>query len=466
MATFLHSGARGDIIYSLPTIRSLGGGVLYIKLDNRHYKSTPMTAGDIQQLGQLLRVAADDYITDVKVWSPDIKVDHNLDEFRNLSLTYEHLANAHLKTFGVRADLSLPWLSESKIQAIQTADIVINRSLRYHGPFDWQLLQDYQHRCAFAGFKEEYDAFVQITGLEQIRHVQPATYLELAGMIKGSKLFIGNQSFAYSLAEAMKHPRVQEVYLSAPNCLPCSNNGFTRLTRGLLGHFLENAALPNDRKLGIYQAGTNRCVLRTTGTAVRIPKVSCVIPIDGVNDPVELIRAIQMCGMEVILVGSMLHLLKMTRLSWVPIQSDIPHATVVTNEGTFEQLANAGAAAATGKIICIVESEHVNYRLISDVVNAVKGTVALVGTFMATVCYPHVTGPCIAVTRRAYESCGLFNPAMRSGWLNYIEMNFRYSRKRFGCGHVNWLVRNWSRWNEPEMHNSLYIEKVYGKKVL
>jgi hypothetical protein len=29
--TFLHSGSLGDIVYSLPTIQALGGGVLYIK---------------------------------------------------------------------------------------------------------------------------------------------------------------------------------------------------------------------------------------------------------------------------------------------------------------------------------------------------------------------------------------------------------------------------------------------------
>ena len=30
--TFLHSGDLGDIIYSLPTIRKLGGGILYLDI--------------------------------------------------------------------------------------------------------------------------------------------------------------------------------------------------------------------------------------------------------------------------------------------------------------------------------------------------------------------------------------------------------------------------------------------------
>ena len=30
MKTFKHSGDMGDIIFSLPTIRALGGGVLYL----------------------------------------------------------------------------------------------------------------------------------------------------------------------------------------------------------------------------------------------------------------------------------------------------------------------------------------------------------------------------------------------------------------------------------------------------
>ena len=89
MNTFKHSGDLGDIIYSLPTIRALGGGILY--LDPAGGESDPyiraqcvdgktrLNKQTIDFLSPLLKLQP--YITDVRYWNGE-KVTYNLDEFR------------------------------------------------------------------------------------------------------------------------------------------------------------------------------------------------------------------------------------------------------------------------------------------------------------------------------------------------------------------------------------------------
>jgi hypothetical protein len=43
--------------------------------------------------------------------------------------------------------------------------------------------------------------------------------LELAHLIAGSSLFIGNQSVSMTIAEGLKHPRIQEACLWLPDCI-------------------------------------------------------------------------------------------------------------------------------------------------------------------------------------------------------------------------------------------------------
>ena len=51
-------------------------------------------------------------------------------------------------------------------------------------------------------------------------------FLQLANMIRSCRLFIGNQSFPYALAEAMKVRRVLELDPSTPNVVPCGGEGY------------------------------------------------------------------------------------------------------------------------------------------------------------------------------------------------------------------------------------------------
>lgn len=246
---FKHSGNLGDIIYSLPTIIALGGGALYLS-DGRGKLQKPMTGGMIEQMIELLQ--RQPYLSAVLPYR-DEKVDLDLDRFRD---DYGpgsdvHLAVRHLKTFGADYDLSLPWLEN--IEPLYVGDIVIHNSLRWRDlSLNWRVLREFQDQCVFIGFKNEYRAFQRKTGLK-VRFRESKNILELAGAIRASKLFIGNQSLGFALAEALKQPRILEVSYQEPDVMPQSYNGHILITKKLINYYLRKRRIycPEKKKANL-----------------------------------------------------------------------------------------------------------------------------------------------------------------------------------------------------------------------
>ena len=225
--TFKHSGLRGDLIYGLPTMKALGGGTLLVNTDGDYLDDVD----DVDRFQELLEGC--DYVHGVEKWD-GCNPTYDLDAFREMDFVHG-LATAHLAAFGVSADLAEPWL---KVEPKHIADIVVNRTLKYHGLFPWYELKLWQDRCVFVGTEIEYWEFLESTEIEMPRH-QTGSYLELARVIAGSRLFVGNQSFPYALSEAQKVPRILEVFSACPNCNPVGPRGFTRLTQDILRRFLK-----------------------------------------------------------------------------------------------------------------------------------------------------------------------------------------------------------------------------------
>ena len=229
---FKHSGARGDMIYGLPVIKAHGGGILAVHLDGTHYVGKPIGRGnDFAQWRELLE--SQSYIRKVVEWD-GMEPSIDLDLFRDMSINDMALSEAHLKRFDVGFDLGEPWL---EFDPLPVADIVIARSGRYIGHLEWENLRPWSRRCVFVGFEEERQRFMEKVGFEL--PLFEGSLLEAARAIAGCKLFVGNQSFPYALAEAMKVPRVLEVCDGCPNCMPQSSNGHTALTRAVVRHYVD-----------------------------------------------------------------------------------------------------------------------------------------------------------------------------------------------------------------------------------
>ena len=225
---FKHFGLIGDIIYAIPAMHALAQGrkihlhlhinqqSLYKKSMKHGNKDKILTEKSVEMLAPLLlsqpRFAACDVLKDQRV-------DFDLDYFRKYPFDYNkgHICRWYFQTYGVTADLGKPWLTVKPNTAFKD-EIVIARSFRYRAPgISYTFLKQYSHIC-FVGLKDEYeDMKLQVPSLKYkpVNH-----FLELAEVIAGCKFFIGNQSFPFALAEALKVKRALEVYFECPNVIP------------------------------------------------------------------------------------------------------------------------------------------------------------------------------------------------------------------------------------------------------
>jgi hypothetical protein len=102
-------------------------------------------------------------------------------------------------------------------------NIIIARSGRYHNEtIDYSFINKYNN-LKFIGVKSEYEEIRQF--IPKIEWVEIESFLQMAQIIAGCKFFIGNQSFPYSVAEALKVPRILEVAFDVINVVPEGENG-------------------------------------------------------------------------------------------------------------------------------------------------------------------------------------------------------------------------------------------------
>lgn len=230
---FYHSGDLGDIIYSLPTIKKLGGGCLVLSPDYSGMKvRCTMTYEKAMNIKELL--SETDFITQVTYHHvKPIDIDYDLNSVRQgfidwgagkLSeeeieeLREKKLVKMYEEKFNISNTDIRPYLNLSKKIIYEKYPIIINRTDRYQNPaFPWlNILRDFRERILFVGSEQEHQEFCK--SFSKVEYANTPSHLILAQVIKGSKLFIGNQSFPYSIAESLKHNCIQETALNVPNC--------------------------------------------------------------------------------------------------------------------------------------------------------------------------------------------------------------------------------------------------------
>jgi len=237
MKTFKHSGTFGDLIYGLSVVKKMGGGTVAVAMNNiencvaqygyRPDEVDPMHRGrfnekDYDLLAPFLN--RQDYISNVQKWysgweEPDV----DLDRFRGVLFRgFEgNYVQAYHMTFSLpfRAeDLQESWL-EADPKTI--APIVVNRTFRYRcpdGTGTWQNIlgeADIVKNGVFVGNKDEHEDFVRLTGFA-IPYYPVQDFKELADVIAGADLFMGNQSAAYSIAMGLGKSSVLETIKIKP----------------------------------------------------------------------------------------------------------------------------------------------------------------------------------------------------------------------------------------------------------
>ena len=232
--SFLHYGHLGDIINSLPIIKEISKNKrcsLYIqknKLIPRHvvskdhpFGSVYLTEKSILKMLPLLKHQG--YLKNVEIHSGQL-IDIDLNFFRELPINFNiDSVRWYFHLTGCFPDLSKRYLEVDNHEKFKNY-IVIMRSLRRQNKFiNYSFLSSYKN-IVFIGLRNEFEDLK--TKINNLEHFDSRDFLELAMIIKNSKLFIGNLSFGYALAEALKVPRLLESAPNFPLVYPNGENAY------------------------------------------------------------------------------------------------------------------------------------------------------------------------------------------------------------------------------------------------
>lgn len=202
MKSYYIRGAIGDIIYSLPAIKALGGGVIYNGLSfNQHAALAPLLECQSYVKG---------FFHESEFGLPKGFV--NLEDFVHLQKNPNHIIESFAKVMGVKVDIKEPWLvlpgkSERREEKVPYA--VINITPRYRDKiFSYRRHLEMLRRntcwpIVFLGLYEEYQIFRKKYPNAYIRWVKTDNLLEAAYIIQGAKYFTGTQSSLLAIAEGL-----------------------------------------------------------------------------------------------------------------------------------------------------------------------------------------------------------------------------------------------------------------------
>jgi len=256
--SFKNSFNSGDLITMLPGMQKLYRDTgfkakIYQRLDMPAYyyddaKHPIRDKNDIQvcmnkatflMMKPLLETQ--EYIESYEIWDGE-DVQFNFDMTRHSSQIPLPAGDIHawvtLIFPQLSCDLSMPWISVNKDKFSNVNyfenKVVVNRTSRYNNPYiDYYFLKDYEDMVVFVGMDFEYEKFIREFGLK-IEYYKISNFLELANIIESSYLFLGNQSLAWHISDAMKKNRILEVCTAYPNSFPTGANGYSFVSQTAL----------------------------------------------------------------------------------------------------------------------------------------------------------------------------------------------------------------------------------------
>lgn len=261
--SYLHSVNSGDLISSLPGMKhvydTLGKKAVIIQrlnMPGEYFGQAHPVKSDTDETVQVTMNSKQwSMLKPLLEYQPYVE---RCEEFegQHIDVDFDIIRKGHFSTMphgsihrwnwyahpALACDLSVPWIEvpESEFLEHDLKDrIIINRTERYTNPLiSFFFLKKWEDRLLFAGTDYEHDLFNEQFKLN-VPKLKVVNFLHLAQIIKYCKLFLGNQSFCYNIAEAMKTLRVLEVCRQAANCVPIGANGYDYLQQGALELYVE-----------------------------------------------------------------------------------------------------------------------------------------------------------------------------------------------------------------------------------
>ena len=191
---------------------------------NKHpnnYGKYLMNENTLNMLLPLLKTQK--YLNNVKKYSNE-DIDINFDIFRELPISFVFdNARYYFQLVGIQPNLLDTYIEVEKHKEINDR-IVIHRTLRYQNHFiNYKFLEKYKN-LLFVGSKTEYEDIKK--EVKNIEFYNCKDFLEMTMIMKSSKIFIGNSSVGFALAEAIKIPRLLEACPNFPAAQPHGKNAF------------------------------------------------------------------------------------------------------------------------------------------------------------------------------------------------------------------------------------------------
>lgn len=216
-----HTGDLGDIIACLPILRSMGGGsiVLHAPTGKRQCRES-LEGARFNSIKPLLE--AQPYVDSV-LWCEHAQdVAHDFSTFRQDHRHEENLIQWQARHIDIAVS-ETPWLI-AKPDKCTKGRAVFARSRRYHSEkFPWEKALARWKDPLFVGLEDEYLAFQTKWG-KPIEHYTAENLLELAQLIAGCEMFVGNQSCPFWIAAGLGVPLIQEVWTTDPNSIVLRDN--------------------------------------------------------------------------------------------------------------------------------------------------------------------------------------------------------------------------------------------------
>lgn len=220
-------GDVGDCIYTLGVISGIPNSP-HTLLARVQQLTKSKTQDVVDHLIFLLKrlVQRQPYIKEFRAWKDGDTREWDSGGFRlaNMHIATYTLLNAYYRHFKSKfpdtpcGDGSKAWLTCGKSPESKDR-IIINRTDRYQNRFfPWrEIVAFYGEKLLFVGTKDEHQKFCEAFG--RVPYKATKDMLEVAELINGSLLFIGNQSCANAIAEGLKHDSIQETSLEIPDCV-------------------------------------------------------------------------------------------------------------------------------------------------------------------------------------------------------------------------------------------------------
>tara|TARA_Y100000590_G_scaffold443506_1_gene573051 strand:- start:246 stop:1157 length:912 start_codon:yes stop_codon:yes gene_type:complete len=232
--SFLHSGHLGDSINALPLIREISKNKkcnYFIEAEKKipeHVKNSFHPFGDVylsqKSVDMILPLfKRQSYLNSVEQFRNQ-KIDINLNFFREFPMNFNlDSVRWYFHLTGIHPNLNEPYLEVDSHKNFKKKIVIIRSSRRKNPLINYRFLNDYKE-IIFLGLKSEFlDLKKDIKNLE---FYDCKNFLEMAEIVKNSKVFIGNLSLGYTLAEGLKVPRLLESNPDFPLVYPNGGNGY------------------------------------------------------------------------------------------------------------------------------------------------------------------------------------------------------------------------------------------------